>query len=260
MSFSIKNIFNKIPIPIQVIFLIYFIGMGIFSFYRALLLLSNLDKTVEYSSGVLLDTMLVGMRFDTTISCYILALPLVLFLINYYVVNNNYTINKVVMAFTFIAYALTFLVTAVDIPFFNYFYDRLSTSVLLWGDNTNFSASIIFIHWPYLWPLLAYLFSLVVMYYFFRKLKIKYSNRAQKRSYSDVIYILGFICVFFFSLRGKLDFNVPPLDIRDAYHSNFSFPNKVTLNPVFSFLRSYLNSLLPENSKIHFLDNETASQ
>lgn len=258
MSFSIKNIFNKIPIPIQVIFLIYFIGMGIFSFYRALLLLSNLDKTVEYSSGILLDTMLVGMRFDTTISCYILALPLVLLLINYYVVSNNYTINKVVMAFTFIAYTLTFLVTAVDIPFFNYFYDRLSTSVLLWGHNTNFSVSIIFIHWPYLWPLLVYLFSLAVMYYLLKKINLKYSNKVQKRSYSDVLYILGFICVFFFSLRGKLDFNVPPLDIRDAYHSNFSFPNKVTLNPVFSFLRSYLNSLLPENSKIHFLDNETA--
>jgi phosphoglycerol transferase MdoB-like AlkP superfamily enzyme len=258
MNFSIKNSLKKIPIPIQVIILMYLIGMGIFSFYRSLLLLSNLDKTAEYSFGVVRDTLLIGMRFDTTISCYILALPMVLLMINFYLFKNNSKVNKTVFTFSFLVYAVTFLVATIDLPFFNYFYDRLSTSALLWGENTNFSFSIFFLHWPYLWAILTYFFSLFALYYFFKKVYKKYANKSQPKNYSHVFYVFGFLAIFFFSLRGKLDFNVPPLDVRDAYHSPFSFPNKVTLNPVFSFLRSYLNSLLPENANIHFLANEVA--
>ena len=122
MSFSIKNNLRKIPIPIQVVFLIYLIGMGIFSFYRVLLLLSNIDKTIENSFGVLVDTLLVGMRFDTTISCYVLAVPMVLFIINYYILNHNKAFFKSLLGLTFLLYAVAFLLAAIDIPFFNFFF------------------------------------------------------------------------------------------------------------------------------------------
>ena len=257
-SFSIKDKLNKIPIPIQVIFLMYLVGMGIFSFYRSLLLLSNIDKTITYPFSVILDSLLIGMRFDTTISCYVLALPLTLLLINFYLFKNNGLLNKAIYILTFILYGLTFIVSSVDLPFFNYFYDRLSTSVLLWGEDTNFSFSIFFMHWPYLWAILAYAFSMVVLSYSFLKIYKKYRNSQQPKQIAHILYIASFLAIFFFSLRGKIDFDVPPLDVRDAYHSSFSFPNKVTLNPVFSFLRSYLDSLLPENASVRFLDDQVA--
>ena len=109
MNFSIKNSLNKIPIPIQVIFMMYLIGMGIFWFYRSLLFISNAEKTVEHSFSVVLDSMLVGMRFDTTICCYALALPLLLLLINHYVFKANTVFFKVILILTYLFYPVKLL-------------------------------------------------------------------------------------------------------------------------------------------------------
>ena len=229
MSFSLKKIFNKTPIPIQMVFKIYLLGMGVFSLYRLLLLISNYNEKLNNSLYLTLKSMWVGIRFDTTISCYLLVLPLLLYTINYYLFKKSIIFRKVINLFTVLLYSVAFLVLAIDIPFFNYFSERLSTSILLWGEDTNISPLIFFKHWPYLWPILVFIFSeflfVVIFFKINKSLEKRKNNKPQKLS--QIVFYISFLILFFFALRGKIDFNVPPLDIRDAYHSNNSFYNKI---------------------------------
>ena len=253
----IKNVLNKIPIPIQVVVKLYLIGMGIFSFYRVLLLISNVDKTLASNWFLLFKSMLVGLRFDTTISGYILGLPLVLFLINHYLLKENKTVFKTIVGLTFLFYLPAFFIAAVDIPYFHHFFDRISISIFLWSNDTNVSTAMFF-EWGYLWPLIMFILLNVLMVFRFKRVILFYEKTKQDKKWNHIVYILLFLTLFIFSLRGKLDFDVPPLDIRDAYHCEYSYPNKVALNPTFSLLRSYLDSQLPRNASIHFMDEEEA--
>ena len=253
----IKNVLNKIPIPIQIVLKLYLIGMGIFSFYRVLLLISNFEKTLETDWFLVLKSMVVGLRFDTTISCYALALPMVLLFVNYYLLNENKLIFKIIMGLTFVLYLPAFFIAAVDIPYFHHFFDRISTSIFLWSNDTNVSSAMFF-EWGYLWPLIMFLLLNVFFIFKLRNLTRLYATVQQPKKKRHLISILLFLTLFFFSLRGKIDFNVPPLDIRDAYHCEYSYPNKVALNPTFSLLRSYLDSQLPQNATIHFMDETEA--
>jgi len=253
----IKNIFNKIPIPIQVVLKLYLIGMGIFSFYRVLLLISNIEKTLESNLFLLAKSMFIGLRFDTTISGYALGLPLVLIIANHYLLKENKFVFKSIIGLTFILYLPAFFIAAIDIPYFHHFFDRISISIFLWSNDTNVSTAMFF-EWGYLWPTLIFL---GLNFYLALKLKniIRFYNKAeQKKKWSHIVYTLLFITLFIFSLRGKIDFNVPPLDIRDAYHCEYSYLNKIALNPTFSLLRSYLDSKLPQNASIHFIDEDKA--
>ncbi len=252
-----KNILNKIPIPIQVVLRLYLIGMGIFSFYRVLLLISDIDKTLDSSWYLLLKSMVIGLRFDTTISDYILAIPLVLILINHYLLKRNQLVFKAIIGLTFILYLPAFFIAALDIPYFHHFFDRLSVSIFLWSNDTNVSTAMFF-EWGYLWPLISFLLLNVLMFYQLKKVIIFYRQSKQVDNWSHLIGILLFLTLFFFSLRGKIDFNVPPLDTRDAYHCEYSYLNKVTLNPTFSLLRSYLDSKLKRNAKINLIDETEA--
>lgn len=260
MSFSLKKVINKIPIPIQLVFKTYLLGMGIFSLYRLLLLISNFSENLNNSLFLAIKTMWVGVRFDTTISCYLLILPLLLYAVNFYLLKESKRGLKFISYITVLLYGSAFFIVALDIPFFNFFSERLSTSILLWGEDTNVSPVMFFKHWPYLWPILVYISSIILFVYGQKRIikSSKLIERREKRMFVHISSFLIFIMLFFLSLRGKIDFDVPPLDVRDAYHSNNSFYNKVALNPIYSFGRSYLNSLMPENQKIHFMDTQNA--
>lgn len=260
MILSLKKVLSETPIPIQMVFKIYLLGMGVSSFYRLLLLISNYHEKLNNSIFLCLKSLWVGIRFDTTISCYLLVLPLLLYTINYYLFKQSKAFQNVIHIITILLYCTSFFVLAVDIPFFNFFSERLSTSILLWGEDTNISPFIFFQHWPYLWPILVFISSLILFIIGFKKInKSMYNKSLDKQSkFSHLIYFMSFLTLFFFAHRGKVDFTVPPLDIRDAYHSDNSFYNKVSLNPIYSFGRSYLNSLLLENESISFMPTADA--
>lgn len=257
---SLKGILHKIPIPLQITLKVYLLGMGIFSLFRIILFLFNWEDTQAQSLTDVLTSLFIGMRFDTTISCYILAVPLVVLLTNYYLLKWNKFLFLVSILFIAVLYTLSFAVEATDIPFFNHFFDRLNISVFLWNNNADFALDMLFKEWEYLGSFLLFLSVSFLFYRTLIPIYKKYSvySKPANTPLIELTYTLVFLTIFFFSLRGKINFDVPPLDTRDAYHSTYPFANKITLNPVFTLLRSLIDSLDPKNKTLHLIDNEKA--
>jgi len=63
--------------------------------------------------------------------------------------------------------------------------------------------------------------------------------------------------ILFVGIRGRLEIK-SPIKVGTAFFSNYAFPNQLGLNPIFTFMRSYLDALNPENKTLQLIDDQLA--
>ncbi len=70
--FTVMKVFYK---NLRFIFQVYLSGVFIFFLFRLILLFSQWDQIADLSgrSGLLIQSFLIGLRFDNVISCYIIT-------------------------------------------------------------------------------------------------------------------------------------------------------------------------------------------
>lgn len=71
--------------------------------------------------------------------------------------------------------------------------------------------------------------------------------------------MFSLICLLFIfiGIRGRFE-SKSPIRVGTAYFSNYAFPNQLGLNPVFTFLRSYLDAKKDQSDKIQLISDEIA--
>lgn len=249
---------------IQYLLKVYLIGIVAFSLFRIATFIINQTSltTVPDSdqSLLILQSLCVGFQFDTVISMYLLALPLLVFFINSLVFKNNATIIIILKWVINVFYSIALFISAADIPFFHHFNYRLNSAALMWADNVDVALGMI-AQDPAYWGVLIPYILLMIVFFKLNKcfiIQLQNTNKSDSKWMREAIWFVlaGGIC--FLALRGTSNFSRSPLNVKDAYFSNYSIINQAALNPVFTLIKSFEYQQKNSNQGLHLMANERA--
>jgi phosphoglycerol transferase MdoB-like AlkP superfamily enzyme len=259
-----KRIF--IPLHIRFLVRVYLMGMVFFTLFRILLFLNNLDRLSALPSphvSLIFRSFLMGLRFDTVISGYILIIPfLALSVFSFFRNRNNEWVFKIVTLYTGILYSMAFLICSVDVPYFNHFFSRISTGIFAWVNSLNFVFKMVFQEVRYWIFIIPFILSCVLFWFFL--LGIRNKIQRQKKSLSGIsrfhqlvngiAFFIIFFILLFIGIRGRLAVK-SPIRVGTAYFSAYGFPNQLGLNPAFTLMRSILDDRADNNRDPDFMDD-----
>jgi phosphoglycerol transferase MdoB-like AlkP superfamily enzyme len=136
--------------------------------------------------------------------------------------------------------------------------------ILSWTDNAAFGFKMIFEETSYFIYFIVFLIVCFLFYISIKKIKkIIVSNSSsignKKINFyiSHLLFSLLALAIMFLGIRGRIE-KKSPIKVGTAYFSNYAFPNQLGLNPVFTFIQSYIDKLNPENASLHLMDNGLA--
>ncbi len=260
-----KKLFLYLPSEIRYLIRVYFLGIISFTFLRIILFALEYSHTTGVPKSLFAQAFLMGFRFDSVVCCYILAFPSLLMTVNLFVNKNKSILLRISNVIIIILFSLAFLICCVDILYFDHFLTRVTITVLDWIHNPLFMIQMVYQNW------INYVFIVIlVVFIFFITRRIKSIQRSvMQKSETDLIsfqlnqYLrksliaLLIISTVILGMRGRIAIK-SPIQWGTAYISNNNFVNQLGLNPVFTFMKSYENSLNPGNEKVHFMDNDIA--
>ena len=251
---------KKTKTALYYILSVHIIALLFMSLQRVILLLTNLQhiETVETKFSWIMSAMLRGVWFDNVIACYISIAPLVIL----FILALCNKINRPVLAgfniFYIIIYSLVFAIGFADIPYFDYFFKHLNTSIFNWKEEGMTNAGMILQEVSYYVYFLFFILSIVLFSFFI----IRISKRLLLRTrfnmlgidylvYTPIFLILITLCIF--GIRGRFGYN--PIKTSQAYFCDNSFLNQLGINPTFFFMRDVI-----ESSKKHYSVDSLVSE
>ncbi|MFK8101699.1 MAG: LTA synthase family protein [Saprospiraceae bacterium] len=218
--------------------------------------MQNLPEAERFS--LLGKAFFMGLRFDTVISGYLLILPAVLLSIFSVMKKDTALCYRLLSYFLAILYMIAFVFCSIDVPFFNQFFSRLTVAALNWADTPGFILKMVLQEFSYWWICIP---GFLLLFFFWWRLRKIYQDTISLPQRYNWPILLGSSLVVLLLLgmgiRGRLEIK-SPIRVGTAYFSNYAFPNQLGLNPVFTFIRSYLNAQKSENQSIQLMDNQAA--
>ena len=168
---------------------------------------------------------------------------------------------KIVHVFTCTVFSMAFLISAADIPYFNYFFAHLNATVFSYFSSFGFLVKMIVQEPAYL--IFAFLFAVVCVLYVL--LMNRYYKKVLSQKRKDIRYFktvpFALLCILLccVGMRGRLAAK-SPLRVGTAYHCNNAFLNYVGLNPSFTLLKSVEEYNKTANKALQLVDSKTANE
>lgn len=246
---------------IRLIVKIYGIAILLFFLFRLILFFTGIGNigNIPDSASDIAKAFVMGVRFDVVISGYLLVIPYLVITTMFLINRWNRIATQAVFYFVFAVFTVSFLVCAVDVPYFNQFFSRFTISAFQWFDSPVFVFRMIVeepAYWIYILP---FVFLTLV---FYRLLRLAFAGveRTQVTERSLVLKVmvsLVFLGVMFAGVRGRLA-KKSPIKVGTAYVTDNAFLNQLGLNPVFTLMQSYLENLDKRNQAIRMVDEKVA--
>lgn len=252
---------------------IHLAALAFFFLFRLVLFIST---SYEFPEGIQGDwglqaiAFVKGVWFDNVIACYILILPLVVL----WVASLFRYTAKWLYLFTggwFIGlYSLAFIICAANIPYFEYFFKVINSSIYNWFGYAGTTAGMIFGETSYYFPICLGILSLAFWGIGVHLLSKRCYERIKDESLKtqdqrpnglpSIAYTLaiGAACIglCFFGIRGRTGYN--PIKVSQAYYCEDPFLNQLGVNPVFNLLTSTLDDARKENRALQLMPEEEA--
>lgn len=252
----------KVNNSIKFIFKTYLLVLVIFSMFRLLLFLNEFERVIQTKAEfwTIIQSFLMGLRFDIVISGYLLALPTVILIVLNIVRCHNTFVVKLLFWYTYLLFSLAFFTAAADIPYFKNFYERFSIKAFEWFDHLDMVTSMLFEDPQFYLILLPFFLLEIVFYRILNKLIRPLYFPSPKISLPVNIGIsILFLAVMFLGIRGRIQ-TISPIIVGTAYFSNNAFLNKLGLNPIFTLMRSYFDSRNQKDAPLNLIDKNLAIQ
>jgi len=238
-----RNGILSVPPYILFLLMVFISGMFMFLLFRLGLFVLHLEQTKGTPANIFMYAIFNrGSLFDASVSSYLMVLPFVLLSIGYFfnIRRKFYYVISVVIINIFYVISISFLST--DIPYYSYFNSRLTNSVLNWSDElwlsiyTRFSVPTFY---PYVFIFI--LISVVFCFWinFIAKRTIYISDGKSDYAVKKFLAFAVTGILVFIGIRGDITTRNMPLNVANSFFSDYSFPNQLGLNPVYSFLSSY---------------------
>lgn len=261
------NTFKKnIPTPFRLIFKIYFLSLSLFFVFRLILFFLELNHLDSIPSNerfsIFSQAFFMGLRFDLVIIGYIMLLPSFILLLFYQFNLQNVIIQKVIKIYLIVLFSIAFLICGIDLTYFHHFFNRFSVAGLQWADNPEFMFKMIFQEFDFWWvifPIIIsiFLFSRLMNRFVFKTEPTTKTTFTLKNRITTITFSLLTLALIFLGIRGRLE-SKSPIRVGTAYFSNYAFANQLGLNPVFTFLRSYLDASKDKADQLNLIDTEIA--
>lgn len=208
-----------------------------FEIWRAFLLLQLRELASSAPLATLLESFLVGWRFDFVVSSYIFLVLVPLGMLPFVDISRSKITRIVNLALLFGLVATAFFANMADIEYFRNFNTRLSGSALQWQNTPGMVISMI---WE-IFPVIRYFLLYLAMFVFFI-LAIRYllrkfvSGRRKSPVLTNFLFLPVVIAIFILGARGRLA-EKAPITWGVAYFCEYDFANQLALNPNFTFMR-----------------------
>lgn len=211
--------------------------MALQSLFRGMLLWRNSELGTTIPSSEIMQSFLVGMRFDLIMTAYVI-LPLVLTLLHPAGIKKTWA----VIWLTLVAFIFTFF-AIVELDFYHEFHVRLNSLVFQYiKEDTSTVISMIW----HGFPVVRYLLLVGVisgLFYCMLSRSSKGETESVKMSSSYAIRI-GIFCLVaagtLLAGRGTLR-QGPPLRWGDAFHSEHLFANHLALNGSYTLTKAFIS-------------------
>jgi len=252
------NLYKKIPAVVKLCIRIYLLAVLFFGLFRLILFIrekNRVDNAVPVSD--ILYAFVMGLRFDLVVTGYIMAIPFVLLAVLSFFKYEHQRFKKGLFYFLAVIFSIAFIVCAADIPYFNQFFSRITITAFEWFDNPVFVFKMI-AQEPRYWLIIIPL--ILVLYLFIKLLRnifASFSFDATENIYSKTVFYILSAGLIFLGIRGRID-EKSPIKTGTAYFSNNAFLNQLGLNPNFTLIKSYLESVDEENKSIRLVEDDVA--
>lgn len=255
-----------LPRHVRFVLRVYFTGLVALTLFRVILFATGMARFAavgEQRFVLLPQAFLMGLRFDTVISGYMLALPLLALSISEAVGFRRRLYHRGLTLYLGTLYTLAFAICVVDIPYFNQFFAHVSVTVLNWASVPGYVVATIaqeprFAAFVPPFIIVTGAFLLLLRHHRRATLGRGAVAVAADRNRTLLIVVSVLACaVLVGATRGRLT-KKSPIRVGTAYFSNDPFMNQLGLSPVFTFVRSGLDALKPENAELRLMDDELA--
>ena len=238
---------------------IHFLCLVSLSACRLLLLFSNMPSSgVDWSLAW--RALLIGVKFDNLIACYVSALPLLCITISTMALAHRAQYGSVIAklmggigGYYGVVYTIGLLIEVANARYFQFFDNHLNISVTEWFAFAKDTAGMLIGdkgNWLYLLIAIAfvgiYLWALVRIVCLFKKHIDKKTSVLACKDYVVAICLSVLIYgVCFCGIRGS--FQRYPLGVSFAYFGDNAFYNRLGINPIFNIIKSaeYTSDALP---------------
>lgn len=250
------------PFSIRYILKTYLACLTVFSIFRLLLFFLNLHLLDNFKVDLttVIQSFIMGVRFDIVISGYFLILPAVLLIIFDCSGKIPHALLTGIRYWILVFFTLHFLVSAADIPYFMQFNERFSVSAFMWMNTPGMVFSMILEEPLYLVALVPFG---ILSFGFIRTIKGIYkpsqSTKSPIKLPFKLVYSLLILTLIVAGIRGRLA-HKSPIRIGTAYYCEVPFLNKLGLNPSFTLLKSYLESKKKNNRLVDLINIEDAKK
>ncbi len=249
---------------------IHALSLTIMSLFR-LTEFASLHNMITEPSASVLKAFAIGVWFDNVVASYIMIVPLAVLLLSAAVGYTCRWLRTAAKWWFCIFYAVVFMVSAANTPYFQYFFKNINSSIFEWFGYATTTAGMVFQEKSYLlYIAIFFLFTAIYVFCIFkftryinkcfekeRKVNERYSTRhsAISRCTLRVAFTACLIGLCLFGIRGRRGYN--PIKISQAYYCNDPFLNQLGISPAFNLLTSTLDDMRKENRDLHLMpDNE----
>jgi phosphoglycerol transferase MdoB-like AlkP superfamily enzyme len=249
-------------LDVRVFFLrVYVLAVACFGVFRLLALWLMRDHAAALPEdervGLISGALLMGLRFDTVIACYLLAVPLFFSGALHWANGGRRIAAGLTMLWLWLWFPVAFFVCAADIPFFAQGFGRLNAFSVKWEGNDSFVIGMVLEEFRYWWPVIPWLIITALFVWLTgRWSKQIREPKTGSLAVSAALWTLMLLGCFV-GIRGRVALK-SPIRTGTAYFSAYAFPNELGLNPVFTFMRSWLDQRKAENRPLALMDDTEA--
>lgn len=203
---------------------------------------------------------LKGLWFDNVTACYVMIVPLAVTLIAAAFGYAGRRLRKICNYWFFVFYAIVFMASAANTPYFEYFFKNINSSIFEWFSYAATTAGMVFQERSYILHIIlyflftaGYITALIYLRRFFDK-KIDVQRKDDMFIMPVGIRFILAVCMSLlclFGIRGRTGYN--PIKISQAYYCDDPFLNQLGINPAFNLLTSALDDMRKENSELHLM-------
>ena len=245
---------------------IHVVALVVFFLFR-LMLFTSIDY--EFATDISFITkataFVKGVWFDNVIACYISILPLVVMWVSLFFKRFPRWAFRFTSVFTSALYTIAFVVSAANVPYFQYFFTNINSSIFNWFGYAGTTGGMIFGETAYILPIICGILAIAFIWIANIKLSRWFASKAAKEEPLQykmkplIIYVAGGLAVIglcVFGIRGRTGYN--PIKVSQAYYCQDAFLNQLGVSPTFNLLTSYMDDMRKENRPIELLDDSEA--
>lgn len=239
------------------------------SLCRVIFCVSNMpEEGIDWT--LLPNSMLIGIKFDNLIACYISALPLIIVPVwtlstihrSEYIQWMTHITRGVAWYYS-IVYTILLFIHVANVRYFHFFDNHLNIGVTAWFGFVGDTLGLLFgdiVNWLYLLIAIIliafFIWGVFTVTRYFNRIWCTDTTLHVKNYISNSVLIVLLWGIAFCGMRGS--FQLYPLKISFAYFCNNPFYNKLGVNPVFNIVKSAENDRITIPKVIAAIDEKEA--